>query len=131
MKIDRAVFMLLVLHTGFLAAKTQEDPRLQFHQVPNSLSTAAIVEDWPRFNGVKDDACSAETNLDLSWSEDGPTLLWEVEKGDGYSSPAAPARELPSPRRRPHPHPLLLLWSDDEREMKQFQAGMGGAEPLK
>ena len=88
MKIDRAVFILLVLHAGFLAAKTQVDSRLQFHQVPNSLSTAAIVEDWPRFNGVKDDACSAETNLDLMWSENGPTLLWEVEKGDGYSSPA-------------------------------------------
>lgn len=88
MKIDRAVFIFLVLHTGFLAAKTQVDSRLQFHQVPNSLSTTAIVEDWPRFNGAKDDACSAETNLDLSWSKNGPTLLWEVEKGDGYSSPA-------------------------------------------
>ena len=53
MKIDRTVFILLLLHTGFLAAKTQEDSRLQFHQVPSPLSMAAVVEDWPRFNGVQ------------------------------------------------------------------------------
>ena len=75
MKIDRVVFILLLEHTGFLAANPQVDSRLQFHQVASALSTVAIVEDWPRFNGVKDDACSAETNLDLRWSENGPTLL--------------------------------------------------------
>ena len=88
MKIDRTVFILLLLHTGFLTAKSQEDPRLQFHQVSSPLSMAAVVEDWPRFNGLNDDASSAETNLDLIWSKDGPSLLWEAEKGDGYSSPA-------------------------------------------
>ena len=88
MKITRAVFILPLLNAGFLTAKSQVDPRLQFHQVSSPLSSAAKVEDWPRFNGLNDDASSAETNLDLRWSKDGPSLLWEVEKGDGYSSPA-------------------------------------------
>lgn len=62
--------------------------RLQFNQTAGKLSSSAKVSDWLRFNGPNDDACSPETNLLLDWSEEEPKLVWALEKGDGYSSPA-------------------------------------------
>ena len=52
------------------------------------LSEDAITSDWPRFNGPDDNAKSSETKLLKKWPEDGPKLLWEIRKGEGYASPA-------------------------------------------
>lgn len=51
------------------------------------LSTISKGADWPHFLGPNLDLHSAETGLNLTFSEDGPTVLWEVERGKGHSGP--------------------------------------------
>ena len=54
----------------------------------NPLSKEAKTSDWPRFNGLGDDAKSLESHLAKQWPETDPNLLWYLEKGQGYASPA-------------------------------------------
>lgn len=53
-----------------------------------------MTSDWPRFLGSSHDLISPETKLLKTWPEKGPTLLWEVEKGVGYTSPAVAGGRL-------------------------------------
>lgn len=62
--------------------------RLTFHAKPNPLSKEARTSDWPRVLGPNDDATSPETHLLHIFPKAGPTLVWEVKKGEGYTSPA-------------------------------------------
>ena len=55
---------------------------------PKELSSEAIIKDWTRFNGLGDDAKSLESPLLKNWPENGPRLIWSLEKGEGYASPA-------------------------------------------
>ena len=55
---------------------------------PSPLSTQAVTSDWPRFNGPGDDAKSIESPLLEEWPEGAPRLLWSLDKGYGYASPA-------------------------------------------
>jgi outer membrane protein assembly factor BamB len=84
-----SVFVLLL--AGFCPALPAADPqsfdRLTFHQAPSPLATNAVTTDWPRFLGPHDNAVSSEKPLLKDWPANGPTLLWEVVKGDGYASP--------------------------------------------
>ena len=50
--------------------------------------TEAVTSDWPRFNGPGDDAKSIESPLLEEWLEGAPRLLWSLDKGYGYASPA-------------------------------------------
>ena len=52
------------------------------------------LEGWPRFNGPNDNAKSPERNIAKSWEADGPTVLWETPKGEGYASPAISGNTL-------------------------------------
>lgn len=61
--------------------------RLKFHATPKALPEGAITEDWPRFLGPNDDATSGETKLLAAFPEGGPKVVWEMEKGTGYTSP--------------------------------------------
>jgi outer membrane protein assembly factor BamB len=63
-------------------------PRLTTLAKASPLSEDAITSDWPRFNGPDDNAKSSETKLLKKWPKDGPKLLWEIRKGEGYASPA-------------------------------------------
>jgi outer membrane protein assembly factor BamB len=63
-------------------------PRLTTFAKASPLSEDAITSDWPRFNGPDDNAKSSETKLLKKWPKDGPKLLWEIRKGEGYASPA-------------------------------------------
>lgn len=62
--------------------------RLKFHAEPRPLTKAAKTSDWPRLLGPSDDATSPESPLLKKWSVGGPKLVWEVEMGDAYNSPA-------------------------------------------
>ena len=75
-----------LLCVSFLSA--QEKDRWLKITVPTALSQEAKTYDWPRFNGLGDDAKSLESHLSSSWAEKGPTLLWSLKKGEGYTSPA-------------------------------------------
>lgn len=69
-------------------AKPETFDRLAFHAAPRALSKMARTSDWPRFLGPDDAASSPETHLLHDFPKDGPALLWEVRKGEGYTSPA-------------------------------------------
>ncbi|WP_265595502.1 PQQ-binding-like beta-propeller repeat protein, partial [Verrucomicrobium sp. BvORR106] len=62
--------------------------RLKFHTAPAPLNPGAKTSDWHRFLGPTDDATSPETHLLHQWPAQGPAKVWEVAKGDGYTSPA-------------------------------------------
>ena len=71
---------------GFLYLEAKD--RLVKKSSPVALSEEAKTSDWPRFNGLGDDAKSFESPIVHSWPETGPNLLWYLEKGQGYASPA-------------------------------------------
>ncbi|MEI6534834.1 MAG: hypothetical protein WCN98_05795, partial [Verrucomicrobiaceae bacterium] len=70
------------------APDAQVFDRLTFHNKPQPLSKEARTSDWPRVLGPNDDASSPETHLLHEFPKAGPTLVWEVKKGEGYTSPA-------------------------------------------
>jgi outer membrane protein assembly factor BamB len=63
-------------------------PRVKFHTAPKPLSPDAVTHDWVSFLGPTHNAVSSETKLLKKWPEGGPTLVWELTKGTGYTSPA-------------------------------------------
>jgi outer membrane protein assembly factor BamB len=62
--------------------------RLTVHAAPKPLSADARTEDWPRFLGATDNSISRESHLLHDWPADGPKLVWEVAKGQGYTAPS-------------------------------------------
>ncbi len=72
----------------FVAHIASAEDRLNVHQAPQPLPPDAKTEAWTRFLGPRDNATSLETGLAKAWPDDGPTLLWEVTKGEGYTTPA-------------------------------------------
>jgi outer membrane protein assembly factor BamB len=51
------------------------------------LHTSVPAADWPQWRGPNRDGRSAETNVDLDWTDGVPELLWRTEgMGKGYSS---------------------------------------------
>jgi outer membrane protein assembly factor BamB len=44
--------------------------------------------DWATFLGPTGDGKSSETGILKSWKDNGPSLLWHVEAGEGYAAPA-------------------------------------------
>jgi len=62
--------------------------RLTFLAKPAPLAKDAVTSEWPRFLGPTDDAHSPETHLLADFSKGVPKLLWQVQKGDSYSTPA-------------------------------------------
>lgn len=72
--------------TGEAVVEPEDFDRVTYFQAPKSLSAGAVVADWPRFLGPDDDATSPESQLIDEFPEDGPTKIWELEKGSGYTS---------------------------------------------
>src|SRR6478752_6520590 len=70
------------------APAPQPFDRLTFHAAPKPLSAEAKTADWHRLLGPHDNATSPETHLLHELPNDGPSKVWEVKKGEGYTSPA-------------------------------------------
>ena len=81
------------------AATARAYDRVTFHAAPKPLARGAITHDWPCFMGPSHNGVSTETPLLKTWPKDGPTLIWELETGDSYSSPAIAGRYLVYPHR--------------------------------
>ncbi|MEL0005266.1 MAG: PQQ-binding-like beta-propeller repeat protein [Opitutales bacterium] len=79
--------LLVSLNIAVLLSAQATDRWVKIRQA-NPLSKEAKTSDWPRFNGLGDDAKSFESHLAKQWPETGPNLLWYLEKGQGYASPA-------------------------------------------
>jgi outer membrane protein assembly factor BamB len=57
---------------------------VQYDGVPADLPGA-----WPRFRGANFDAISTEqVTLAQNWGQDGPTVLWSIDVGEGYAGAA-------------------------------------------
>lgn len=52
---------------------------------PKPLSPGAVTHDWPSFLGPTFNAVSTETRLTRTFP---PATVWELPKGEGYTSPA-------------------------------------------
>jgi len=63
-------------------------PEVKIYAKPKPLLRGAVTHDWKAFLGPTHNAVSSETKLLKTWPSSGPTLLWEMRKGTGYSSPS-------------------------------------------
>ena len=70
------------------ALPAKPDPAVRVHAKPKPISANAVTHDWKSFLGPSHNGTSTETKLLRPWPAAGPTLLWEMKKGTGYSSPA-------------------------------------------
>lgn len=65
-----------------------------FHAAPTPLPQGAVTNDWPSLLGPTHNQVSSETHLRKEFGAAGPTLVWEIEKGEGYASPAIVGDQL-------------------------------------
>ncbi|MFT7676421.1 MAG: outer membrane protein assembly factor BamB [Planctomycetota bacterium] len=70
------------------AEEAAQDPALTSHAAPRELAKGAITEEVPSFMGPRRDGHSAETKLLHDFGPEGPTLLWERSRGEGYAAPS-------------------------------------------
>jgi outer membrane protein assembly factor BamB len=75
-----------------LAEVASPEPReqagLKFHAAPRPLAAGAVTHDWRSFLGPTHNAVSTETLLLKQFGKNGPAIVWEVTRGEGYASPA-------------------------------------------
>lgn len=74
--------LLLSLLTPVIYAQS-----LTFHKKPSPLSKGAVTEDWPRFFGPRDNCTTKESPLLKKFLEKGLNKVFELERGESYSSP--------------------------------------------
>ena len=81
--ISRRVLLQILTAPGLAVGRA----RAQTAEVrlPKPLSANATTHDWPSFLGPTHNAVSTETHLNRTLP---PSLIWEMEKGSGYTSPA-------------------------------------------
>jgi outer membrane protein assembly factor BamB len=77
-----------LLEDGGAEVKAKKNPDTTFHAAPKPLPTGAVTSDWPSFSGPTHNMFSSETKLLGKFPPGGPSLVWEVAKGEGYASPA-------------------------------------------
>lgn len=76
------------------AAKPQKYERVTFQGAPKPLPQGAVTHDWKTFLGPTHNGVSTETKLIKSFPEAGPKIVWELETGNGYSSPSLQGEHL-------------------------------------
>ena len=69
-------------------------PGVTFHRKPEPLPAGATTHDWKSFLGPAHNETSTETKLAKSWPKSGPPIVWELQKGTGYASPAIAGERL-------------------------------------
>lgn len=87
---------------------------LTFHHPPKDLPPEAVVEDWPTFLGPRRNGVSREQGLLKQWGERGPSLVWEIETGNGYSAPSVAGDRL-----------VFIHQQGDEEVVDCLEAGTG------
>lgn len=76
------------------AAKAQKYERVTFHGAPKPLPKGAVTHDWKTFLGPTHNGVSTETKLIKTFPPAGPKIVWEMETGNGYSSPSIQGEHL-------------------------------------
>lgn len=93
-----AILLLISAESTIVAA--EEKPTVTRVAAPKPLSDGAVTHDWPSFLGPTHNAISSETHLLKSWGDHGPKLVWEMEIGEGFASPAVVGDRLVFVHRR-------------------------------
>lgn len=93
------LFALAVAVCGILTQDSNDDPTLTLHRAPKALSEHALTEAWTGFLGPRRDGRSRETKTLTTWGEEGPPLVWERTRGEGYAGPAIADGRLVYPHR--------------------------------
>ncbi|HUR57628.1 MAG TPA: PQQ-binding-like beta-propeller repeat protein [Opitutaceae bacterium] len=65
-----------------------ENPDVTFRAAPKPLAKRAVTSDWPSFLGPTHNMVSTETALLKNFPPEGPRVVWEMKKGDGFAGPA-------------------------------------------
>ncbi len=73
--------------------------RLKQYHPPPPLPAGYAAEDWPCFLGPRHTPVSGERGVLKDWGSNGPLLIWAMEKGESYASPAVAGRLLVYPHR--------------------------------
>ncbi|MBM79358.1 MAG: hypothetical protein CMJ78_02035 [Planctomycetaceae bacterium] len=72
---------------------------VKFHSAPKPLAEGAVTHDWVNFLGPTHNSVSTETKLLKKFPAGGPKIVWELTRGDGYSSPGIQGDYLVYPHR--------------------------------
>ncbi|MEM7200094.1 MAG: PQQ-binding-like beta-propeller repeat protein [Planctomycetota bacterium] len=88
---------------------------------PKPLAADAVTEDWPGFLGPRRDGRSRETRLHKSWGEAGPPLVWSMERGEGYASPAVVGDRVVYPHRVGNKMLVDCLEADTGRRLWRYR----------
>lgn len=81
------------------ASKAKEHPQVKFFAAPKPLAKGAVTHEWKWFMGPTHDWHSTETMLQKKFPEGGPKKVWELSRGNGYSSPSIQGEYLVYPHR--------------------------------
>ncbi len=77
--------IILALTASMLSAENTFP--MKFHKAPKPLVKDAVVENWPRFFGPRDNCTTKERPLLDKFPEGGLTKVFELARGESYSSP--------------------------------------------
>lgn len=84
----RSSVLVLCLFIPSVLRSAERSSDAVFHQAPRSVSKNAVTTDWPCLLGPTHNEVCAETHLLKQFPPAGPALVWEINKGEGYASPA-------------------------------------------
>ena len=87
---------------------------------PRPLSTGAVTHDWTSFLGPTHNAVSSETPLTRALP---PPLVWEMDKGTGYTSPAIQGDRLVFFHRLDDEEAVVCLHPETGETRWQFRYG--------
>ncbi len=76
---------ILALTASLLSAENTFP--MKFHKAPKPLAKTAMVENWPRFFGPRDNCTTKEGPLLNKFPEGGLPKVFELARGESYSSP--------------------------------------------
>jgi len=96
-------------------------PNVTLHGKPKALPAGAVTQDWIDFLGPTHNAVSIETKLLKKWPPAGPTLLWEMKRGTGYTSPAIQGERLVYLHREVNEEVVECLRPEDGAQYWQFR----------
>jgi len=84
------VIAICVFNSGTVARaiETAAKPVVRTHAKPKPLAAGAVTSDWPTFLGPNHDGTTPEPKLLKQFPADGPTLIWELQGGEGYGAPS-------------------------------------------
>jgi outer membrane protein assembly factor BamB len=84
------------------------------------LSSSALADDWPQWQGPGRDAVSKERGLLKEWPKEGPQLVWKIKTlGGGYSGPSIAAGQIFGMSNRGDGE---VVWALSEKDGKELWA---------